>query len=91
MYKIIQTKTEYIKNPTTKTTYIQTSKEVSEVFEKEYYLTVNDKTVKYFRRLGGFETLTRAYTFAGFKVVKHISTSPDKKYKVLREFKFEKI
>ena len=86
---IIQTKTEYIKNPDTKTTYIQVEKDVKEVNEKEYFLTVNDNTIKYFRRLGGKETVTRSYTCAGYKVTKLISTSPDKQIKIIREFSFK--
>lgn len=56
---IILTQTEYIKNPNTKTTYIEMSKGVKEIFEKEYFLTTNDSTIEYFRRLGGKETVTR--------------------------------
>ena len=61
MYTITETKIEYIKNPDTKTTYIEMSKEVNEIFEKQYFLTTNENTVKYFRRLGGKETVTRGY------------------------------
>ena len=88
---ITLTQTEYIKNPNTKTTYTQVSKEVKEIFEKEYFLTINEDTIKYFRRLGGKETITRGYTCAGYKVVKLISTSPDKETKIVREFNFKTI
>lgn len=89
MYTITETKTEYIKNPDTKTTYIEMNKEVNEIFDKDHYLTTNDNTIKYFRRFGGKETVTRGYTCAGFKVVKLISTSPDKESKIVREYKFK--
>ena len=91
MIQITETKTEYIKNPDTKTTYIQVESEVSEVNEKQYFLTVNDNTIKYFRRLGGKETVQRGYTCAGYKVVKLVSTSPDKETKIVREYKFKDI
>ena len=91
MYTITETKTEYIKNPNTKTTYIEMNKEVNEIFDKEHYLTTNDNTIKYFRRLGGKETVTRDYTCAGFKVVKLVSASPDKESKIVREYKFKAI
>jgi hypothetical protein len=89
MIQITLTKTDYIKNPNTKTTYIKVEKETKEIFEKEYYLTTNNDTVKYFRRIGGTETITRNYTCAGYKIVKLVSTSPDKQTKVIREFEFK--
>ena len=55
--KIILTETRLIKNPNTKTTYIVESKEVTEVTERQHYLTTNDDTVKWFRRLGGSESI----------------------------------
>lgn len=88
---IVLTQTEYIKNPDTKTTYIQVSKEVKEVNEKEHYLTVNENTVKYFRRLGSSESVTRNYTTSGYKVTKLVSTSPDKETKIVREYEFKNI
>lgn len=86
---ITLTETRLSKNPSTKTTYIVDSKETKEIFEKEHYLTTNDNTIKWFRRLGGKETVTREYTCAGYKVTKLVSTSPDKQAKVIREFNFK--
>ncbi len=91
MYTITETKTEYIKNPDTKTTYTEMSKEVREIFEEEHCLTTNDDTIKYFRRLGSTETVIRGYTCAGFKVVKLVSTSPNRQSKIVREYKFKAI
>lgn len=88
---ITLTETEFIKNPKTKTTYIQVKTETKEINEKEYFLTVNDNTIKYFKRLGGKEIVTRGYTSAGYKVIKLISTSPDKETKVIMEFKFKNL
>lgn len=92
MYTIItQTETTFIKNPETKTTYIEMSKETKEINEREYFLTVNDATIKYFRRLGGKETVKRSYTNVGYKITKLISISPDKTEKIIREFIFKTV
>ena len=64
-------------------------KEVKEVTEEQHRLTTNEDTVKWFRRLGGSETVTRGYTYAGYVVVKLVSTSPDKDSKTVREYKFK--
>lgn len=89
MYTIELTKTEFLRNPNTKTTYIQESKEVKEITEKQYNSIVSDDTLKFFRRLGGSETATKCYTSRGYKVVKLVSISPDKKLKTVREFQFK--
>lgn len=86
---ITLTETKLYKNPHTKTTYLQESKEVKEIAEKEYNLNTNSNTIKWFRRLGGSETVTRGCTCDGYKVVKLISTSPDKLNKTVREFNFK--
>lgn len=82
---ITQTKTELKKNPNTKTTYTVISKETETITEKQHHLITCNDTVKWFRRLGGKETVKRK----GYKVVKLISTSPDKETKIVREFSFE--
>ena len=89
MYTIQLTTTKSVKNPNTKTTYIDESKEVTTITDKEYNLLTNDNTVKWFRRLGGSESVTRGYTYAGYVVVKLISTSPDRESKTVREYKFK--
>ena len=88
---ITLTETEFIKNPDTKTTYINVGTETKEINEKEYFLTVNDNTIKYFRGLGGKETVTRSYTSAGYKVIKLVSTSPDKETKTIKVFNFKTV
>jgi len=72
-----------------KTVYTETENETREITEQEYNNITSNDTVKFFRRLGGSETLVRSYTCAGYKVVKLTSTSPDKETKVIRTFKFE--
>ena len=89
MYTIIETKTKLEKKAGTKNAYKEVSKEVKEVTERQYKLTTNDDTIKWFRRLGGSQSVTRSYTYAGYVVVKLISTSPDKQNKTIREYKFK--
>lgn len=88
MVTIVLTETRLKKNPNTKTTYIETSKEVKEVTEREHQLATSPDTLSWFRRLGGSEKATRSYTCAGYVVSKLVSTSPDKQYKTIREYKF---
>ncbi len=45
-------------------------------------------SVKFFRRLGGTETLVKRYTCAGYNPVKLTSTSPDKTQKTIRTFNY---
>lgn len=82
------TKKVFRKNPNTKTTYILESTEVENIDEKTHGMTTSEATCKTFRRWGGSETVERAYTNQGCKVVKLTSTSPDKKTKIVRTFKF---
>lgn len=87
MTTIILTETRYSKNPNTKTTYIVESKEAKEITEKQHYLYFD--SVKFFRKLGGKESITNSYTCNGYLGTKLISTSPDKQTKVIREFNFK--
>jgi len=90
MYKIIETSTKYTKKAGTKNAWQQTEQTVNEVTERQHELTTNNDTVKWFRRLGGSETVQRSYTCAGYKVTKLISTSPDRETKHVREYEFKK-
>lgn len=45
-------------------------------------------SVKFFRRLGGTETLVKGYTCAGYNPVKLTSTSPDKTQRTIRTFNY---
>ena len=83
---ITQTKTELKK---VFNRYIIVSKETETITEKQHHLITCNDTVKWFRRLGGKETVQKNYTNRGYKVVKLISTSPCKETKIVREFSFE--
>tara|TARA_R100000005_G_C4843066_1_gene113488 strand:+ start:182 stop:475 length:294 start_codon:yes stop_codon:yes gene_type:complete len=76
------------KNPNTKTTFDVVSESKKVITEQNYKNIVSDDTVKWFRRLGGVETITRGYTRVGYLVTKLVSTSPDRQSKTIREFDF---
>ena len=86
---ITLTETRLSKNPNTKTTYVVDSKEVETVTEKQHFLYFD--SVKFFRRLGGSESITNSYTCSGYVGTKLVSISPDRQTKVIREFKFKSI
>ena len=88
METITMNKTELSKNPKTKTTFIIKDDETENISLTQYYNITNDKTLKFFRGLGGSETAERSYTCRGYTVTKLTSTSPDKQTKVIRKFKF---
>ena len=88
---ITLTETRMTKNPNTKTTYIVESEDIRECTEKEHYNCTNENTIKWFRRLGGSETVVRSYTCAGYVVTKLTSTSPDKQTKVIRKYNFKEV
>jgi hypothetical protein len=81
-------KIKLVKNPNTKTTYLEESRGVEEITETQYKNICSDDTLKWFRRLGGSESAERGYTCRGYRVVKLTSTSPNKQSKTIREFNF---
>ena len=88
MIIILETKTKQAKNPNTKTTYYNTEVKNSLLSEREYNLTTNEDTLKWFRNLGGSESAQRGYTCFGYVIYKLISASPDRQNKTIREYKF---
>jgi hypothetical protein len=91
MYTIELTTTKLEKNPNTKTTYNVVEKTVETVTDEQHRLATCNDTIHWFRRMGGTETVTRAYTFAGYEVVKLVSTSPNKQMKTIREYNFKQL
>lgn len=65
-------------------------KEIStQTVTKEWYLnTVSESTIKWFRRLGGSETVKWSYTPYGYIPWEVISTSPGKEDRVIYQFFF---
>ena len=84
---VMHTETQTIKEGT-KTVWKTEAKEVKQIDEEHYENVVCKDTLKFFRRLGGSETVTKAYTSAGYMVVKLVSTNPDRSIRKVRSFDF---
>lgn len=84
----VMTEVRLVKNPNTKTTYIEEERTTETIDEQKYRRIVSNETLRFFRRLGGTETAERNYTCRGYNVVKLTSTSPDRSKKIVRTFKF---
>jgi hypothetical protein len=82
----IMTTIHLVKNPNTKTTFIEEERETEQITEQTYRNIVSSS--KYFRQLGGSETHTRAYTCRGYNTIKLTSVSPNRQNKKIYEFKF---
>lgn len=82
-------KTKLIKNPNTKKSYLLDDVIEEKISKKQYDNITNDNTIKWFRNLGGSEKVTYGYTSRGYKIIKLISTSPNKENKSIYEFNFK--
>ena len=82
-HKITQTK-----NPNTKTTYIVEKDCTNLITEEQYRNITNEDTIKWFRRIGGTESVTKSYTNYGYVPTRIVSTSPNKQDRTLRDFVF---
>ena len=82
----IMTTIHLVKNPDTKTTFIEEERTIEEITEQTYRNIVSSS--KFFRRLGGSETHKRAYTCRGYNTIKLTSVSPNRQNKKIYEFKF---
>lgn len=82
-------KTKLIKNPNTKTSYLLDDVIEEKISKKQYDNITNENTIKWFRNLGGTENVSYGYTCRGYKIIKLISTSPNKENKSIYEFNFK--
>jgi len=57
--------------------------------ENEHKRSTDDKTLRYFRGLGGIEKVERRYTRHGYDVVKNESISPSGDIKIVRTYDFD--
>jgi hypothetical protein len=87
--KITLKTTKQVKKAGTKTVFITVEETTEQVTEQQHKNATCEDTCKWFRRLGGSETLTREYTCRGYLVTKLVSTSPDKEQRTIREYTFE--
>lgn len=84
--KITLTEIRFEKKQGTKTVWVETEREQREITEKQYKNII--EAAPFFRRLGGSEYLERGYTECGYRVVRMLSTSPDKECRTERLFNF---
>jgi hypothetical protein len=70
----------------TKTVWETYKTEKRDITEEEHKNMV--EAAPWFRRLGGSESLTRSYTRRGYKVIRIISTSPNKEERRVFNFEF---
>jgi len=83
----IMTKDKQVIKPGTKTVWVTTATKTEEITREQYNNIVN--SAPWFRRLGGSETLQRAYTSYGYIPYRIISTAPDRSMRTVRQFKFD--
>ena len=84
---IIKMNREYQRRkPGTKTVWETYKTEKRDITEEEHKNMV--EAAPWFRRLGGSESLTKNYTRRGYKVVRIISTRPDKEERRVFNFEF---
>lgn len=87
MYIITMTEKEYGRTYSGKSwAKSPVSSETKTITEEQYNNIVCDDTIRFFRRLGGVETVTRGYTSKGYNVIELASTSPCKQIKRVRSF-----
>jgi len=63
--------------------------EKREITKQEYRNITAAETIKFFKRLGGSESVIREYTCDGYLITQIKSTSPDREKRTVRIFKFE--
>ena len=86
---ITMTKSKQELKAGTKTVFVETSKEVTQITEKEFKNITCKDTLSFFRRLGGTETVSKCYTCYGYVPYKVVSKNPTRDEKIVRTFNFE--
>lgn len=61
---------------------------IKEISREFYRNATEEQTIKFFRKLGGIETVQKNYTKWGFLPVRILSTSPNRERRTIREFDF---
>ena len=80
----------YIDNPNKAGKWILKSSSTEYVSEEFVKAPSEKSTLSFFRRLGGYESVQTGYTKDGVKVHKLTSINPDKSFKCVRTFIYEK-
>lgn len=82
---IIETVANFVKVGRTWKKVAEKTSKINFVF---YCNVIAPETIRFFRNLGGIETVKRNYTKAGYLPTEIISTSPDRQSQTRRSYKF---
>jgi len=74
---------------TGKVTYKTVETETREITRQEYNNIISPETIRFFKRLGGSESVIREYTRDGYLITEIKSTSPDREKRTVRCFEFK--
>lgn len=66
--------------------WITTETETKTILKSFYNNLVDEKAIRFFRNLGGIETVQRDYTKMGYLPVRILSTSPNRETRIIRTF-----
>jgi len=90
MEKITMTKREYHRTDSDKGWKSKPfNVEESELNEEQYKNMTSKDTMRFFRNLGGSESVINNYTCNGYIPVQSTSCNPDRSLKIVRSFKFD--
>lgn len=66
--------------------WVTTETETKTISKLFYYNVTDEKAIRFFRNLGGIETVQRDYTKMGYIPVRILSTSPNRQTRIIRSF-----
>ena len=88
-YKITMTETTFEKTESGKSWRKKPVNEVTKEIQFEEYFNYIS-SVEFFKNLGGYERVEKAYNIAGYIPYRLTSISPNKEAKIIRVFKIER-
>lgn len=68
--------------------WVTVETEEKEITREHYRNIIDPQATKFFRNLGGIETIQKNYTCFGYIPYRILSTSPDRQTRIIRTFKF---
>lgn len=66
--------------------WVTTETETKTISKSFYNNMTDEKSIRFFRNLGGIETVQRNYTKMGYLPVRILSTSPNRETRIIRNF-----
>lgn len=66
--------------------WITTETETKTISKLFYNNLIDERAIRFFRNLGGIETVQRNYTKMGYLPVRILSTSPNRETRIIRNF-----